>query len=86
LEFLAKANREKFRAAGDPIAATGPTVLLWRGVSGDGKAHGVSSTDDVNIACVFAMHYSKYRGKAAARWSRNPRLYRIEVPIGDALC
>jgi hypothetical protein len=86
LEFLSKANREKFRAAGDPVPAKGSTILLWRGVSGDGKAHGVSWTDDVNIACVFAMHYSTYPGKEAARWARNPRLYSTEVPIDDVLC
>lgn len=85
-ELLSKADRQKFRAAGDPIPATGPTVVLWRGVSGDGKAHGVSWTDDVNIACGFAMHYSTHSGKEAARLARNPRLYRTEVPIDEVLC
>lgn len=86
VEFLSKANREKFRTAGDRIPAKGSTVVLWRGVSGNGKAHGVSWTDNVNIACVFAMHYWNYRGKEAARWARNPRLYRTRVPIDDVLC
>lgn len=85
-KFLSKADRQKFRAAGDPIPATGPTVVLWRGVSGDGKAHGVSWTDDVNIACRFATYYAAFPEKEGTRWARNPRLYRTEVSIDDVLC
>jgi len=87
--YLKSCNRKRLRAAGEPIPAKGKTVTLYRGVSGDGIAKGVSWTADLNIACVFAMHYSSsgyQRNEETRRWSANPSVYTVTVPVKDVLC
>lgn len=89
VEYLRSCNRDRLRVAGEPIPVTGKTVTLYRGISGDGIAKGVSWTDDLNIACVFAMHYSSsgyWRSEETRRWSENPRVYTVTVPLKDVRC
>lgn len=53
------ADRDKLRAAGDPLPGPGP-FTLYRGVAGSGTARrpdGLSWTTDLDEACWFALRF-----------------------------
>lgn len=58
--MLAMADRDRLRAAGDPLPGTGP-FTLYRGVAGRGPARrvrGLSWTGNLGVACWFAKRFA----------------------------
>jgi len=61
-----RADREKLRAAGDPLPSDGPFVL-YRGVAGEGRRRrirGLSWTDSVDVARWFADRFPSLPNRA----------------------
>lgn len=74
------ADRERLRAAGEPIPGSGPFVL-FRAVAGRGPARrlrGVSWTSSETVARWFAK-------RAAIMGLALPTVYRTNVPLEDVL-
>ena len=75
------ADRDRLRAAGDPLPGPGPFVL-YRGVAGRGRARrirGLSWTASAERARWFANRY------AATRPDSDPAVFRVTIQAHDVL-
>jgi hypothetical protein len=84
VSFFERANRKRLRAEGDEFSYKGE-VTLYRGLSGTGErrqAKGLSWTDDIAIATLFAYrwHGRKYSVQPhLAHRAADPTVYTVTV-------
>jgi len=88
--FFERANKKRLRAEGDAFPYAG-NVALYRGLSGTGarrQAKGLSWTDDIAIATLFAYrwHGRRYSVKPhLADRAADPQVYAVTIPAKNVL-